>query len=490
MCRHTMVLVMAAASLAAAPATARAARMRVPARADTYVDATRPHHVFGHRRVLRVSSSPRRRTYLRFAVPRVGSRPIRARLRLSVDRGAGRLEVRRLSARSSWSERRTTFARAARAVGRAIRSRALQRGRVVIDVTQLVRLGRPANLELSGGRDIRLWSRETARAPVLAVDPAAAPPAPPAPPAPAAPAAPAVPSPPPPDPVVAAAGDIACAPANPSFNGGLGTPTACAQKRTSDLLAGAGLAAVLALGDNQYDSGTLAEYTASFDATWGRVKPILHPVAGNHEYVTTGADGYFDYFNGAGAATGPAGRRGLGYYSFDLGAWHLVALNSNCAAVPGGCGAGSPQEQWLAADLSAHPATCTLAYWHHPRWSSGADVGNDGELSALWNDLYAAGAEVVLSGHGHLYERFAPQAATTAGQPAGTLDPARGLREFVVGTGGEDHAEAGAVQPNSEVRDDNTFGVLELALHPGSYAWRFVPEAGGTFSDSGTAPCH
>jgi len=235
----------------------------------------------------------------------------------------------------------------------------------------------------------------------------------------------------------------------------------------------------------------LADYQGSFEPSWGRVKALIHPVPGNHEYDTGGAPGYFDYFEGVGASNGPAGPRGLGYYSFEVGAWHLIALNSNCAFVAGGgCAAGSAQEQWLAADLGAHPAACTLAYWHHPRWTSGADVGNDPEMSALWNDLYAAGADVLLSGHAHRYERFAPQGATTPAQTAGTADPVRGIREFVVGTGGRDHAAPGLVQANSEVRDTNTFGVLELTLHPSSYEWRFVPEAGGTFTDSGTAACH
>jgi len=165
-------------------------------------------------------------------------------------------------------------------------------------------------------------------------------------------------------PVVAAVGDIACDPANPSYNGGDGTATACRMKATSDLLVGGGWSAVLLLGDNQYEDGALARYQASYDPTWGRVKGLTYPAPGNHEYGTPGAAGYFAYF---GAAAGDPAR---GYYSFDLGAWHLVVLNSNCAAVSG-CGPGSAQEQWLAADLAAHPGRCTLAYWHHPRFSSG-----------------------------------------------------------------------------------------------------------------------
>jgi acid phosphatase type 7 len=473
---------MLAAGVIAPPAApAWAAQTRLRARADTYVDAARPHRAFGHRKVLRVSSSPRRRAYLRFEVPLGESSLTRARLRLSVDRGAGRLKVRRLSSAASWSERRTTYARAPRAAGRAIRARVLRHA-VVVDVTRFVKRGRSANLELSGGRDVRLWSRESRRPPTLHVATAPAPRPQPTPPPPPQPG----PPPPPSGPVVAAAGDIACSPADPSFNGGLGTPGACAEKRTSDLLMGGGLAAVLALGDIQYGDGNPANYQASFGPTWGRVKPLIHPVPGNEDHINGDASVYFDYFNGIGASTGPAGTRGLGYYSFDVGGWHLIALNSNCTTL---CSQGSAEEQWLAADLRAHPTACTLAYWHHPRWTSSADVANDADVSALWNDLVAAGADVVLNGHAHLYERFAPQGSTSPTQLAGTPDP-DGIREFVVGTGGESHQTLGAAQANSEVRNANTFGVLELTLQPGSYAWRFVPEAGGTFTDGGQAPCH
>jgi hypothetical protein len=287
------------------------------------------------------------------------------------------------------------------------------------------------------------------------------------------------------DPVIAAAGDVACDPISPSFNGGAGTATSCRQRYTSDLLVEAGLAAVLTLGDLQYEDGTLANYQLSFDPTWGRVRDILRPAVGNHEYQVASAAGYFDYFNGAGNQLGPAGDRTKGYYSFDIGAWHLISLNSNCS-IAGGCGAGSPQELWLKADLAAHPATCTLAYWHHPQFSSGPH-GNGGGVNgtdALWQDLYDAGGDLVLSGHDHDYERFAPQTA------AGTADPARGIREFVVGTGGKTHYLFSTLRPNSEVRNADTFGVLKLVLHPAGYDWSFVPEAGGAFTDSGSETCH
>jgi hypothetical protein len=276
--------------------------------------------------------------------------------------------------------------------------------------------------------------------------------------------------------VIAAAGDIACDPADANFNGGNGTPAACRMKATSDLLVGAGYAAVLLLGDNQYEDGAVAKYQASYDPSWGRVKPITRPAPGNHEYVTAGAAGYYAYFGAA------AGDPAKGWTSFDLGGWHLIALNSNCTEV-GGCGPGSPQEMWLAADLAAHPGVCTLAYWHHPRFSSGPH-GNDATYQPFWDDLAAAGADVVLNGHDHIYERFAPQTS------AGAADPPGGIREFVVGTGGKVLTGIVQVRPNSEVRDASTFGVLELTLYPKGYAWRFRPEAGKTFTDSGLGLCH
>ena len=286
------------------------------------------------------------------------------------------------------------------------------------------------------------------------------------------------------DPVIAAAGDIACAPSNQYYNGGNGTTGHCQQKFTSNLLVNAGLSAVITLGDNQYDTGKLSSFQQVFNPTWGRVKSIMHPGVGNHEYLTTGAVGYFDYFNGIGNQTGPAGDRRQGYYSFAVGSWHLIALNTNDGCTLVACGAGSAQEKWLRADLAAHPAACTLAYWHAPRFSSGYS-GNNTFTQALWQDLYNAGADVVLSGHSHDYERFAPQ------DQNGSLNRTNGIREFVVGTGGAFFTSLGSSpKPNSEVRQNSTFGVLKLTLHPASYDWKFYPEAGGSYTDSGTGLCH
>jgi hypothetical protein len=281
--------------------------------------------------------------------------------------------------------------------------------------------------------------------------------------------------------LVGAAGDIACDPANPNYRGGTGTANNCTQLATSNLLVGAQPAAVLPLGDDQYECGGLSAFQQSYAPSWGRLLSVTHPAIGNHEYYTSGgtgcdttgaAAGYFSYF---GARAGDPSR---GYYSYDLGGWHLIALNSNCAKV-GGCFLGSPEEKWLRADLAAHPTACTLAYWHHPRWSS--TVGSVASKN-FWNDLYAAGAEIVLSGHIHNYERFTTMAA------AGDVDMAKGMREFVVGTGGQSLQSFSTPLATSEVRKKN-FGVLLLTLQSKSYDWRFVGTTGQVL-DSGGTTCH
>ena len=237
---------------------------------------------------------------------------------------------------------------------------------------------------------------------------------------------------------------------------------------------------VFAAGDLAYESGSPGEFQNCYDTTWGEFKGRTKPALGNHEYVNPTANGYFSYW---GAQAGPAG---MGYYSYELGSWHIVVLNTNCySKTLGGCAVGSPQETWLRKDLAEHPEACTLAYGHHALFSSGVFKSHaiHPELKPLWQDLFAAHAALVLAGHEHSYERFAPQ------DPDGHADPIDGIREIVVGTGGRSHDPLGFATPNSEVRNTDTYGVIRLTLTPGHYTWQFIPEQGKTFTDSGSGQC-
>lgn len=278
--------------------------------------------------------------------------------------------------------------------------------------------------------------------------------------------------------LLVASGDIVC-----------GTETAptfaCAHRATASLVRAIKPHAVLALGDLQYEDGELEDFQRFYAPTWGFFKSHTYPVAGNHEYDTPGAAGYFDYFNGVGVDSGRAGHRARGYYAFTLGSWLLVGLNSNCDEVSG-CNAGSPQEQWLRATLAKSTARCTLAFWHHARFTS---VGfNDTTVAPLWKALEDHNADLILAAHGHNYERFAP--LTSAGVP----DAVRGIRSFVVGTGGKSVYNATRTEVGSELKA-KVFGVLRLVLRDGSVDWSFHAVPGSAFprshfSDSGSAACH
>jgi hypothetical protein len=257
--------------------------------------------------------------------------------------------------------------------------------------------------------------------------------------------------------VIAAAGDIAVC-------GSVGTTG------TADVLGMMNPDLILTLGDNVYDNGTALEFADCYEPTWGRQKARTRPSPGNHDYNTPDAAPYFAYF---GAAAGPAG---LGYYSFDAGGWHLISLNSNVPA-----GAGSAQLDWLREDLRQHPATCTLAYWHHPVITSGQH-GNNPHMQEVWRVLDSAAADLILVGHDHDYERFAPQTETGAAGPDG-------VRQFVVGTGGAELRDFATIQANSEMRNSTSWGVLRLVLRADRYDWEFVPAPGATFTDQGSATC-
>jgi acid phosphatase type 7 len=495
----TCVVVLGGLLVSLPDATATTVTTRFSPSADAYVSQTRPTANFGSAKQLLAGSRPKaRRSYLRFEVTNLSGTVAKATVQFySNDTSQSGLEVHAVSD-SGWDEQTITY------------NNAPQPGLIVasvprvpadtftsVDVTELVTGEGVVSLAVTAADRLRLASRESgALAPQLIVEatsssstssssssssstststtraptssstsstttttlgqtttslgPTTTTPAP---------------VPVGSDPTIAAAGDIAC-------DSSTAGATTCHQAATAGLLTAGNFTAVLGLGDHQYPSGALADFNAYYDPTWGQVKTKTYPAPGNHEYQTSGAAGYFTYF---GDRAGPAGR---GYYSFNVGSWHLISLNSEVSTA-----AGSAQETWLKADLAANSQRCTLAYWHKPLFSSGPH-GNNPSGKPLWDALYAAGAEVVLAGHDHDYERFAPQT------PSGSADATRGIREFVVGTGGKEHYSISSTQPNSQVHNTDTFGVLRLTLHPDGYDWKFLPEAGKTFTDSGTGSCH
>ena len=270
------------------------------------------------------------------------------------------------------------------------------------------------------------------------------------------------------DPVIVAAGDIAC-------NSNNTTSNTCHHQITSDLIMRINPDAILTLGDNQYENGELVNYNAFYGPSWGRVLEKTFPSPGNHEYGTAGAAGYFDYFGQR------AGNPLKGYYSYDIGSWHIVSLNSNCGSV-GGCSTNSTQAEWLDSDLSSHNNACTLVYWHHPRFSAGSH-GDNSFMDYFWQLLDSHNVDIALAGHDHNYQRFAPMDLT------GSAD-ANGIREFVVGTGGKSHYSLdSSAHSTLEAYDTSTFGVLKMTLHDTSYDWEFVGESGNTI-DSGTWNCN
>lgn len=234
---------------------------------------------------------------------------------------------------------------------------------------------------------------------------------------------------------------------------------------------------VFTAGDGAYDDGSAKDFGNCFHPSWGKYRDRIRPAVGNHEYHTGGARGYFTYFGTA------AGDPAKGYYSYNLGAWHVVVLNSNCDEI-GGCGADSEQARWLRADLSATPTRCTLAYWHHAYYTSGDQHKPAQWMRPLVETLYTGGVDVVVAAHNHNYERFAPQT------PDNVRDDVHGIRAFVVGTGGADLNGFRDPEPNSEVRGGDAHGVIKFTLDPESYSWQFLPESGKSFTDTGTGSCH
>jgi hypothetical protein len=416
--------------------------------ADAYVNADRPTVNYGTADVLRVDGSPTARAYLRFDLRGIAAKPETARLEVLATSDS-RQGVAVSRAGNGWSERGITFENAPTPIeGPLIESGAVVSGeRTSVDVSALVREEGVVTLVLTapGPTNVALGSREGMAAAELVVG------------------------------FRSTTAPIGTEEAAMVAVGDIADCDSTADEAVAQLVARVP-GTLATLGDTVYETGSVVEFADCYAPSWERFHDRTRPAVGNHEYLTPDAKGYFDYFGDR------AGTAGQGYYSYDLGAWHVVVLNSNCARV-GGCQTGSPQERWLAADLAAHPARCTLAYWHHPRFSSGRH-GNFEQMKDVWQTLHTAGADLVLAGHDHDYERFAPQSAT------GEADTERGIVEFVVGTGGKNHRPIGDPEPNSLVRSDDTYGVLALRLRPTGYDWRFVPVPGGSFRDSGSAECH
>jgi acid phosphatase type 7 len=401
--------------------------------ADAHVTRSAPRRNFGHLKYLRLG--PESRVYIRSDLAEA---PLtKAGLFLWVESTVPGLTVRVV--KPKWGESKVTFANAPPPTGPAIHTgRLLAKRWAGIEITRLVRGKRSFNLVLTASRGA-FASREAGDAAPTATYQAAWP-------------------------ELAAAGEI----------GDCDSPF---DSITADAL-NWNRPRIAALGDLVAENGSLDEFNSCYGSSWGPLKPLTKPTPGDNEYKTPGAAGYFGYWGSR------AGTRGRGWYSYDVGTWHVISLNSNCREV-GGCRAGSPQGRWLRRDLAAHKTRCTLAFWHHPRFSGG-HVTNDDEMEPFWQVLYDNGADVVLSAHARNYQRFAPQT------PTGVADPGRGIREFVVGTGGDNTLDPVAAIANTEAMQSTTWGVLYLTLRATDYRWFFdpVPYGGGSFVDYGAGACH
>lgn len=449
--------------------------------ADSYVNSAYSTTNYGTSTQFRVDGSPTVNSYLRFDVSGLSGTVTKATLRIYANSNQSLGFGTRSVTDNSWQETTINYSNAP-IMSTTITgsSGAVAAGTwKTVDVTPLV-IGNGTysfGLATTNSTALSLASRESVNKPELIVETSDTVPTPsPIP----SPSPTPTPTPPPAgDPVVMAVGDMVC---------GAGSGAACKQMEVSQLILDGNPSAFLALGDVQYESGEIADFQNFYTPSYGRFLNLTKPSIGNHEYndPVGSSDpskvGYWDYFNGVGNYTGIAGDRDKGYYSFNVGSWHLIALNSNCSKV-GGCSAGSPQYTWLQNDLVANAgAKCTLAYFHHPLFTSGSRASTG--VIPFWQLLYDNNADMILVGHEHNYERFAPM------DPNGNLDTARGLKQFIVGTGGRNLTHLVSAAPNSELFNDTSFGALKMSLHDGSYDWQFVPIPGNTLADSGTATCH
>jgi len=444
--------------------------------ADSYVQADLPTSNFGTATSLKVDGSPVTVSYLKFDVQGITGAPGKATLKVFVPVATSTPINVRSVADSTWTETGLTYNNRPATGATAIASPApiAANTTVSIDVTALVTGPGVVSfaLDTTSSTSKSLPSREAAaNQPQLVIEAGTTPP----------PTGASV--------VMAVGGDVACGTTEANYNGGAGTATACHMKQTSDLVVAMAPQQAWALGDLQYNSGSLGDFNVSYQNSWGRFKNITKPVVGNHEYGTSGAGGYYTYFGDLASPRQPGCTRDCeGYYSFDVAVgsaqWHVAVINSECTRIGGGvgCAVGSPQYQWLDADLAGHAAAqCTAVLTHRPRWASNSFASPD--IQPLVDVMDARGVDLLLAGHAHSYERFAPQNA--AGQP----DPA-GITELVVGTGGRDSQGFGTVVSNSQVRKNQIFGVLKLTLRPTGYDWQFVPDPATPFADSGTGTCN
>jgi hypothetical protein len=437
--------------------------------ADSYVRSDVPAGNYGSAAVLIGRTSPEIDSYVKFDVSGLSASPLRAVLRLWAETtGTTTYKVYQV-ADSSWTESGVTFTNKPAFGALAATSGPTTAGTWMdLDVTGAVNGNGLITLGFTTGSTAgkNFGSREdAAHAPQLLLT--AEPPQTG-------------------DPVIVAAGDIACSPADANYNGGAGTATACHEKATSDLVLSLNPLVVITLGDEQYNSGKLTDFLTSYDPTWGRFKDITHPSIGNHEFGQTGASGYFNYFGDNATPLEPGCRSNCkAWYSYTVGNWRIITLNTECATNNNNCVAGSEQDLWLQSELMSANAAgqCKLVTSHHPKWSSSSFAATD--IDQLVQDMYAGHTDIYLTGHMHAYERFAPQ------NPAGQLDTANGITEIISGAGGAFFTGFLAIQPNSVVHNNDTYGVLKLVLHPDSADYHFVRDpTSGLFSDSGTLSCH
>jgi Calcineurin-like phosphoesterase len=487
-------LLLATASLTLAAPAAHAATITLSPVADSHVMADQPDANFGTATSLRIDGSPISVAYLKFDVQGLTAAPTSATLKV-VSPVSSTTPINAKSVTDTiptWTETGVTYNHRP-AVGGTVASVTPSTTNAVMsfDVTTLVRDNGLVSfaVDTTSATSKSLPSRENPTVefrPQLVIDtgttstPTPTPTLTPTPtPTATTPAG---------STVIALAGDVACGTTETYYNGGDGTADKCRAKYTAGLINNMNPSRVFAMGDLQYNSGKLTDFNVSYQNSWGAFKSKSNPVVGNHEYGTSGAGGYFSYFGDAATPRQPGCRKDCdGYYSFNVAVgssnWHIAVINGECARIGGGvgCAVGSPQYNWLKADLEANAATsCTAVLTHKPRWSSSSFY--TAEIQPLVDLMGANKVDLLLAGHAHSYERFAPQ--TASGSASST-----GIRQITVGTGGRDSQGFGTVLPNSVVRKNKIFGVLKLTLEPTSYSWSYVADPTTPFSDSGSGSC-